>query len=167
MSLPRNNHALLHWCVRVALLAFLVLASAWALWPERVRASPFDLDSVLRVDDPQGEQGASEGPALVASMFDAQLWYEPAVVPAEPTPNEPLPARVNLQLLAITSGTGVSGATTQTAVIYEPDADLIHQVVVGISIGGFVVQRISDTSVELQQGQRIARIELELMEDGP
>lgn len=162
-----NNHALLHWCVRVALLTLLVSAIAWTLWPERVQASPFDLESLLRVDDSGEEQSASDGSALDASMFDAQLWYIPAVAAVEPILTEPQPTKVNLQLLAITSDSGASGASTQSAVIYEPDADLVHQVEVGGSISGFVVQRISDTSVELQQGQRIARLELELMEDGP
>lgn len=168
MNPSTNTHFVLHVAIRVFVVCIMLGAALWLLLPGRLPADTFELDSVLNTE-PTGEASSpSTETVLRASMFDKQLWYTPPNIPDPPlrTPT-PQIAQTSYLLMAITGSFQQSGEFVRSAVIYDPNTDLVHQVRAGERVGPYVISAITEMAVDLEQGQRVATLTLDTPEATP
>jgi len=169
VSRMSNQHLVLHTGIRIGLTILLVAVLFWSFMANPDELQEFELEAVLQpaISEPAAKMSEIDQRSISASMFDVELWHTPEV--AEPVVEKPAPqpTRVSLQLMAITRASKDEQQQGRTAVIYDPDNDQIHSVRAGEKIGAYSVGQISDSSVELTDGRRVARLELELLEPWP
>ena len=168
MNQSNNPHLVMHALIRAAFVGILLAAVVWLILPGGGAEEPFDLERALKVESTEQDETQEEVSQLSSAMFDKQLWYTP---PRESKSNarkpEPQSSPMKFQLMAITGSDSEPSELGRTAVIYDPDADLVYQVRAGERAGQFMIRSISDRAVELVHGQRIARLSLEIMEELP
>lgn len=164
-----NQHLVLHTGIRIVIAVLLVAVVFWSFTANPDELEEFNIDAVLQPADsePAAKMSEIDQRSIGALMFDVELWHTPEVVEPVVEKPAPQPARVSLQLMAITKVSNIEQQQGRTAVIYDPDNDQVHSVRVGEKIGSYSVEQISDSTVELTDGRRIARLELELLEPRP
>lgn len=142
--------------VTAPVLGAAAACAAWALWPLR---PPPELTQGVAVEESQAERAApgSETVALDTTAFAAPLWIAPPPPPpkpASPAPPPP-PPPLRLQLVGIVVEEG-----GPRAVLYDPDADVLHIVASGEAVGSCVVESVSKAEVTLRQGDRLRTLAL-------
>lgn len=141
----------------VAGVAIVLLCGMWALWPlPRAEVEP------VRVEPPE-PAGDDAAPApLNLAAFDVDLWHVPPqpVAAAEVTEPPPPPAPLRLQLIGILTETGEDGAR-RLAALYDPDADRLHIVAAGESVGSLTVAAVRTGGVELSDARGSRTLELD------
>ena len=168
MNPSTNSHLVLHVAIRVLVVCIVLSNALWLLLPGGLPADAFELDSVLDTE-PEGEaRSPSAEIELRASMFDKQLWYTPPKI-LDPPLRTPTPqlAQTSCLLMAITSSIQQSGEFVRSAVIYDPDTDLVYQVRAGEHVGPFVIRAITEMAVDMEQGRLVATLTLDTPEATP
>jgi hypothetical protein len=147
----------------------LIAVVVWSIGSKPIELENFDLDTVTKAaPSDEGEQTSeNDHQPLNASDFDVSLWHTPEAESPVAEKQAPQPARINLQLMAISQAAENQQYVSRTAVVYDPVIDQIHSVQEGAMIGSFRVQSISETSVELTDGRRVALLKLEMLEPQP
>jgi len=161
MNLTSDQHRALCTSVLLVLLVALVAMIVWTAVPLQSHTDTFDLDSVFSAPSEQTLSSNAQSRTITPSMFDANLWYTPPVVALPETKRpEPQPVTTHYQLMAITHQV-VDAQQLHFAVLYDPNADLVHRVARGDRLGALVVSDITNTEVTMQQGQRITVLRLD------
>ena len=157
----------MHTLIRIAMMCASVGALIWLFWPQRMAIDDFDAQHVLRTGEQEPRREITASVSLSSELFAAPLWYTPPQPAQQPPEPDPKSQPVGYTLIAISSPRSSNEQMKRSAVIYDPGADLIYEVCEGELVGPYVVRLISDQVVELESGQRLARLELELLERRP
>ena len=169
MSRVSNQHVNTHFAVRSVLVVSLLATLLWAISAKPKEPAFFDLEGVFQAEAPDPSFVTQQGDPHSISMavFDVELWHMPEVI--QPEVQRPVVqiARPNLQLMAILMSASNEQQPDRYAVIYDQDNDQVHDVRIGAQIGPYSVRRISESEVELQDGSRVAVLELDLLEPRP
>lgn len=152
-----------HQVVRVVAAAAVVCAMVWGLMPLRVEIS--EMKHVF----PQGDVSQSlETESLVVSTdaFDLTLWYSPPPAVQKTESKSRPEVRVSFELLAISASQDISGNRQQYSVIYDPQDDSIHTLLLGQSIRGYIVAEIDSDSVMMTAGTKTITLSLDAEDAG-
>lgn len=152
---------------RAFLLLLFFAALAWWILPAAEVHDDFDLDSVFTIESLSEPLAETKERLVTPEMFAVQLWYTSPVVEApEPVAPEPKIAKLRLQLIAIAEHTADTEASRlRSAILYDPDEDILLEVIAGQSIGRVSVIEILETQVRLSEGQRETVLSLISEED--
>lgn len=137
-------------------MLLVVAALVWCILPGSQIRDHFDLDSVFTVESPSRPLAEQDEQQVTPEMFSVRLWYTPPVVePPKPVTPEPRVAKLRLQLIAIAEqGVDSGESPLRSAILYDPDEDILLEVIAGQSIGRVTVIEISETDVRLSEGTR-------------
>ena len=164
-----NEHLVFHRVIRSVIGAIGVSALVWILSSNLPVLESLDIDEVFQ----EGSESLVKEPvnrvdSLSEHVFSVDLWYVPVIEPKEvkaPVLKEQ-PVRLNIELMAITSELDDAGKQVFSAVIFDADADTIRSIRLGDLVASYRVSQITEKSVELKSGNRVAVLELELLEGG-
>lgn len=169
MSRVSNQHLTTHIAMRSLLLVVFLAAILWAIMVKPKELATFDIDPVFQTEtpDPPSVTPQTDQQSISMEVFNVELWHMPEII--QPEVQQPVVqiARPNLQLMAILMGASNEQHPDRYAVIYDQSNDQVHDVRVGAQIGPYSVRQISDSTVELQDGPRVAVLELDLLEPRP
>lgn len=169
MSRVSNQHLSTHFAVRSVLVVSLLATMLWAISAKPKELERFDIDAVFQAGTPDLSSSTPQGDrqSINGEVFDLELWHMPEII--QPEVQRPVVqiARPNLQLMAILMSASNEQQPDRYAVIYDQDNDQVHDVRIGAQIGPYSVRQISERTVELQDGQRVAVLELDLLEPRP
>ena len=160
MSNP-ESHRRVHWCIRVVFCIILLGVGVWAMLPResnRADPSPFNPETFSSSQD----QIQSHRVAIDQSVVGVTLWHAPPQPVATEDQDRRVEQRVVYQLLGISSTINDSGESVLQGVIYDPGEDQVYTLAEGDRIQAFTVLKINSESVELQSGNRVVHLTLDL-----
>ncbi len=142
--------------------------AVWALRPIAPRLDGRSQDSTLHAALDQVSNEATPKALFDESLLDVRLWNAPAPPPAPPPPPPlaapppaaPAPPPMRLQLIAIVRDPRSPSPAPPRAAIFDPERDQLRYVEVGQSIGRWTIRGVSDSGVELSDGQTITRLDI-------
>jgi hypothetical protein len=163
MSNP-ESHRHVHLCIRVVICITLFCVGVWAVVPiESVHADPSP--SELEAFSSPQDSNQPERVAIDQSAFNVTLWHVPPKPEVAEVQERRVEQRVVYQLLGISSTTNESGESILHGVIYDPGEDQVYTIAEGDRIQAFTVTKIKRRSVELQSGNRVVHLTLDLGEE--
>lgn len=144
-------------------LASVMFASGTAVWWSLQPAPPLVIEDASELHSAEGTLFAAQ--PLDASVFDIELWPEPAqaattqaaaTTVTTPTPLAPPPAPINLSLIAI-----VEADTGWQVALYDPSVQRIVLAGEGDAVGAVRVREVTATTVLLELAGRTRTLALQ------
>jgi hypothetical protein len=123
--------------------------------------SPSELEPFASPQD----SNQPERVAIDQSAFNVTLWHVPPKPAVTEVQERRVEQRVVYELLGILSTTNESGESVLQGVIYDPSEDQVYTISEGDRIQAFTVTKIIWESVELQSGNRVVHLTLDLSEE--
>lgn len=153
-----------HILMRGVAIACAVGVLGWVVWPSPESGYVAQHETISNTTAERGSDHQTTDELNPASFTTTTLWYPPTPKPSA-SRTEPVAASIRFELLAITATSDFDGRRVFSAMLYDPEDDLVRAMRVNDELHGYLVSEISPSGIILS-GARQATIRLVLDDEG-